>query len=326
MTITLSDVLAAHKRIQGKVIETPVKTSTWLNHCSGASVYLKLENLQITGSFKFRGALNSLQAAKDNGNSVIYTASAGNHGLGVAEAARYTDSNVTVCVPTTVSPAKRRKLSQYNVGLIAHGNDCEITEAYARRMAREKKGYYVSPYNNEEVIAGQGTAALEFLQTVPDLTKLVVAVGGGGLIGGCAVVAKAVNAKMQVIGVVAANSPVMKQCVAAGRIVPVMQDDTIADGIAGNIEPDSITFPMAQELVDSWVAVEERDIRETVFDFLAHEGMLVEGAAAAAVAAVKNSLFEISPADRVGIIICGGNIAEEVWQDILLSHLQKVTT
>ncbi len=321
--IQLSDVLTAQKRLSGKVLNTPLRTSHWLSGLTGTEVLLKLENLQVSGSFKFRGALNALTWARENDIHKIWTASAGNHALGVAEAARYTESEVTICLPTNASSLKKDRLKSYNVGVIQHGTDCEVAEGYARRLAKEKKAFYVSPYNNSEVVAGQGTIALEMLSARPDLTTLVVAVGGGGLIGGIGLAAKAINPKIRVIGAVAANSPVMMECVKAGRIMPVFMDHTLADGIAGNVEADSITFAIAQEVVDEWVAVDEQDISSTIFDFLNNEGMIIEGSAAVGVAAVSKKLIELTPTDRAAIVVCGGNITRETWHDICLTHLKQ---
>ena len=263
--ILLSDVLTAKKRMAGLATNTPFIKSAWLSEISGCEVYLKLENLQVTGSFKYRGALNSMFWARENGISKIFTASAGNHGLGVAEAALATERDVTVCLPVTASPLKKQRLKAYNIGLIEHGDEIDTTEAYARRMANEKKGVYISPYNNAEVIAGQGTIGLEMFDAVPDLDTIVVAVGGGALIGGIGVVAKSINPDVRVIGAVAANSPAMTQSVSSGRVVKTYVEKTIADGIAGNIEVDSITFPLVQDVVDDWVSIEEPDSARNYF-------------------------------------------------------------
>ena len=320
--ILLRDVLTARARLSGVVSNTPIRHSTWLSELAGAAVHLKLENLQLTGSFKLRGAFNCLKWAQENHIERIFAASAGNHGLGVAEAARRLGMEATVCIPITASSAKKQKLRSYNVGVIEHGEDAEVTEAYARRIAREKKAFYVSPYNNAEVMAGQGTIALEMLETLPGLTTLVVAVGGGGLIGGMAVAAKAIDPTIRIVGVVAANSPVMMECVKSGCVKPVFSDKTIADGIAGNIEADTVTFPIARELVDQWVSVEEADIRSAIFDFLDNEGMLIEGAAAVCIAAIEKKLVEFAPYEKVGVVVCGGNIARETWHDICFDRLQ----
>lgn len=319
--VSLGDVLQARARLAGYAQQTPLRKSAWLSEITGADVVLKLENTQVTGSFKFRGAVNALAWARENHISKIFTASAGNHALGIAEAAIHTERDVTICIPVTAAPIKKQKLKSYSVGLIEHGEDCEITEQYARRMAGEKKALYVSPYNNKEVIAGQGTVALEMLEVCPRLDTLIVACGGGGLVGGCALVARAVNPDIRIIGVVAANSPAMSQSIAAGRITKVSCDRTIADGIAGNIEPDSITFALCKALVDDWVAVEEPDIAGAVFEFLDNEGMLIEGAAAAAVAAITRKHVTCHPKERVGVVICGGNISRSEWREILVQHL-----
>lgn len=319
--ICLSDVLVAKNRIEKHIAKTPLVKSSWLSALTGADIYMKLENVQVTGSFKYRGALNVLTWAKENGIRKVFTASAGNHGLGIAEAAVHTETEATVCVPQTASPLKKQKLQQYSISLIQHGDDCEVTEAYARRLANEKKGYYVSPYNNREVIAGAGTIALEMLEVIPTLSTILVSVGGGGLASGIAIAAKAINPDIKVIGVVAANSPVMSTSVIAGRVVRAFQDKTIADGIAGNIETESITFDLVRELVDDWITVDEEDIVSTVFDFLDNEGMLIEGAASAAVAAISRKLIKFQPKEKVGIVICGGNIARNDWREILVNHL-----
>lgn len=319
--ICLSDVLVAKKRIGKYISNTPFVKSSWLSNLTGADVFMKLENVQVTGSFKYRGALNALFWAKENQVSKVFTASAGNHGLGVAEAAIHTEIEATVCVPQTASPLKKQKLQNYSISLIQHGDECDITEAYARRLANEKKGFYLSPYNNKEVIAGAGTIAVEMLESIPTLSTIVLSVGGGGLASGVAIAAKAINPDIKVIGVVAANSPVMSTSVIAGRVVRAFQEKTIADGIAGNIEEEAITFDLVRELIDDWVTVDEEDIVSTVFDFLDNEGMLIEGAASATVAALSRKLLKFDAKEKVGIIVCGGNIARNDWREILVQHL-----
>lgn len=315
--LSISDVLVAKKRISGLVTNTPLRKSYWLSDISSAEVWMKLENLQVTGSFKYRGALNAMTFAKERGVAKVFTASAGNHALGIAEAALSTEREAHICLPKNVSPAKRQKLDRYSVAIVQHGEDIESTERFAERMAQEKKGVYISPYNNREVIAGQGTVGLEMYELIPKLSTLIVSVGGGGLAAGIGLVAKVINPKVRIVGVVAAASPTMKTAIQSGRIVPVMQQETIADGIAGNIDPETMTFPLLQEFVDEWVTIEERDIRQAVFDFLENEGMLIEGAAAAAVAAVSSRYINFKQRERVGVVVCGGNIARGQWRDIV---------
>jgi threonine dehydratase len=319
--LSISDVLVARKRITGHIAPTPLRVSHWMSDLSQAEVWMKLENLQVTGSFKYRGALNALTFAKERGYGKVFTASAGNHGLGVAEAARITEREAVICLPKNVSPAKKKKLERYSVHLIEHGEDMEATEQFAMRMAQEKKGLYVSPYNNREVIAGQGTVGLEMYEIVPKLSTLVVAAGGGGLISGIGLVAKVINPNVRIVGVVPDASPTLKTAIQSGRVVPVVQQETIADGIAGNIDPDTITFPLVQEVVDEWVGIEEKDIRQAVFDFLEHEGMLIEGAAACAVAAISGKYIGFKPRERVAVVVCGGNISRGDWRQIVGDEL-----
>lgn len=319
---SISEIRAAARRLAGKVVHTPVKASAWLSSATGADVVLKLENLQVTGSFKYRGALNCLSVLAEQGQQKVVTASAGNHALGIAEATRLTEIEATIFVPKTVSSAKLEKLKRYSCELVLAGDDCLQTEELARAFGnREENCRYISPYNNADVIAGQGTVALELLQVLPDLDTLVVAVGGGGLISGVALAARSHNPKMRIVGVVAEHAPVMKRCVEAGSIIDVEETCTVADTIAGNIEKDSITFAIARSLVDEWVAVPERCIRQTMFDFLSHEGMLIEGSASAAVASVAYRIVPLNPREKVGVIVCGGNVAREVWQAVCRENL-----
>jgi threonine dehydratase len=319
--LSISDVLVARKRINSHIAPTPLRVSHWMSDLTQAEIWMKLENLQVTGSFKYRGALNALTFAKERGYGKVFTASAGNHGLGVAEAARVTDREAVICLPTNVSAIKKQKLERYSVHLIEHGDELDATEQYAARMAAEKKGLYISPYNNREVIAGQGTVGLEMYEIVPKLSTLVIAAGGGGLISGIGLVAKVINPKVRIVGVVAEASPTLKTAVQSGRVVPVIQQETIADSIAGNIDPDTITFPLVQEVVDEWVAVEERDIRQAVFNFLENEGMLIEGASAAAIAAISSKYIDFKPRERVAVVVCGGNINSDDWRHIVGDEL-----
>ncbi|MBI1269282.1 pyridoxal-phosphate dependent enzyme [bacterium] len=319
--VSLSDVLVAQKRVKGYVLNTPLAKSYWLSDVSKAEVWMKLENLQNTGSFKLRGALNALSWAREKRMVKVYSASVGNHALGLAQASLFTEREVTICIPETVSAAKAQKLDRYSVGIIRHGDDPEETERYARRLAEEKKGFYVSPYNNPEVICGQGTMALEMFERVPKLSTIVLSVGGGGLAAGVATVAKAINPNCRIVGVVAANSPTMQTAVQKGRIAPIVTSPTLADGIAGNVEAETITFPLVRELVDEWVQVDEAEIASTIFEFLENEGMLIEGAAACAVAAVSKKIINFKPREKVAVVICGGNIARDSWREIVVDHL-----
>ncbi len=319
--VSLSDVYVAQKRVKPFVLNTPLAKSFWLSELTQAEVWLKLENLQNTRSFKLRGALNALSWAREKGTVKVYSSSIGNHALAMAQAALFTEREVTICVPESVSPKKLKELDRYSVGIIKHGDEPSLTEHFARRLATEKKGLYVSPYNNPEVICGQGTVALEMFERVPKLSTIICAVGGGGLIGGIGTVAKAINPNCRVVGVVPSACPNMQRAVQQGRITPMLQEYTLAESISGNIEEDSITFPLVQELVDEWVAIDEADIASTMFEFLDQEGMLIEGAAACAVAAIAKKVINFKPREKVAVIVCGGNVNRNDWREVVVDHL-----
>jgi threonine dehydratase len=319
--LRLIDVFAAHRRILPFVNKTPLLRSQWLSESTQAEVFLKLENVQVTGSFKYRGALNALLWAKEQNIAKLFSATSGNHGLALAEASTHTHSDVTICLPTSAAPSKKQRLKKYSVSVIDHGEDIETCEAFAKRMASQKNAYFLSGYNHPEIIAGAGTVAVEMMAEVPQLTTLIVSCGGGALVGGMALAAKAINPGIKVIGAVAANSPAMLASINAGRIVRSYCEKTIADGIVGNLDEDAITFPLAKELVDDWVSIEESEIRSTIFEYLDNQGMLIEGAAAVAVAALSRKHHKPKVNEKVGVVICGGNIARQDWREVLVQHL-----
>lgn len=319
--VSLSDVLVAQKRIKPFVLNTALAKSFWLSELTQAEVWLKLENLQNTRSFKLRGALNAMSWAREKGMVKCFSSSIGNHALAMAQASQFTDREVSICVPENVSPKKLKELDRYSVGIVKHGDEASVTELFARRLAAEKKGLYVSPYNNPEVICGQGTVALEMFERVPKLSTIICAVGGGGLISGIATVAKTINPSCRIVGVVPTAAQGMFKAVQTGRIQPAIQNFTLADALSLNLEEDSITLPLVQELVDEWVTIDEPDIASTMFEFLDHEGMLIEGAAACAVAAIAKKVINFKPREKVAVIICGGNVNRNDWREVIVDHL-----
>lgn len=319
--VSLSDVLVAQKRIKPFVLNTALAKSFWLSELTQAEVWLKLENLQNTRSFKLRGALNAMSWAREKGMVKCFSSSIGNHALAMAQASQFTDREVSICVPENVSPKKLKELDRYSVGIVKHGDEASVTELFARRLAAEKKGLYVSPYNNPEVICGQGTVALEMFERVPKLSTIICAVGGGGLISGIATVAKVINPSCRIVGVVPTAAQGMFKAVQTGRIQPSIQNFTLADALSMNLEEDSITLPLVQELVDEWVTIDEPDIASSMFEFLDHEGMLIEGAAACAVAAIAKKVINFKPREKVAVIICGGNVNRNDWREVIVDHL-----
>ncbi len=299
--MTPVSVIRAAERLQGRVRKTPVVQSAWLSAVTGADVLLKLENLQIEGSFKTRGAFHALQQA---GVRRAVTASAGNHGRSLAFAAKDLGVALTVFAPRT---APRAKLDYIG----AHGAALELCDSYdeAEQRALDYAGRlavpYISPYNNRDVIAGAGTVGLEAMQEHPDV--IVVPVGGGGLASGVALAARMEPVPPVVIGVEAAASPAFTTALAQGRLVPIEVGETLADGLAGNAEPDSITFALIRDNVSDVLAVDEAYIAAAMRGLLAHDGQRAEGAGAVGVAALLAGIAGLA-GKRVIVIVSGGNV------------------
>jgi threonine dehydratase len=272
---------------------------------------LKVETVQPTGSFKVRGALAALTVLEPHAR--VVTASAGNHGLGVAFAASALGLEATVVVAEAASPAKLAALERFDAELVVHGADYDGAEAHALELAADGRRY-VSPYNDRAVIAGQGTVAVEILEEVPGPLTLVVPVSGGGLCAGIALWASGLR-DVRVVGVVPAASPAMKAALAAGRIVPVEVLPTIADGLAGNIEPGAVTFELVRDHVDDVVEVTEEEIESAIRYLASTCGLVAEGAGAAATAALLAG--RVSPYGTRVAIVSGRNISPEALTEIL---------
>lgn len=270
-------------------------------------VWLKLETLQPTGAFKVRGALAALAAAEGD----VVTASAGNHALGVGHAAALLGRSATVVVARTASPAKVRRLSGYPVRLVQEGDDYDAAERHALRLAEEEGVPYLSPYNDEHVIAGQGTVALEIGEQLDGPPTIVCPIGGGGLLAGCALAGVG-----RVVGVEVEASRAMSAAVAAGRVVEVPVGPTLADGMAGGIEPGSITVDIARRHVDTIVAVSEAELRDAIRDLAFEHGVVAEGAGAAAYAAIRAGKVA---GERLVAIVSGRNITREQLLDVLVA-------
>lgn len=297
------DVRAARERLRDRVRRTPLVRSPWLSDRTGAEVWLKLENQQLEGSFKTRGAFNALLASPV---AEAVTASAGNHGRALAFAARELNVALTVFVPRTAPRAKLDPIRR-------HGAVLELCDTYdeaesrAAVFARDRGVAYVSPYNNPHVIAGAGTVGLEVFEEMPALDAVLVAVGGGGLISGIALAADDAAAAVSVIGAEAAASPVFTNALAAGRLVEVEVLPTLADGLAGNAEPGSITFDLVRDHGIPVTAVSEEQIAAAMRGLLAHERQTVEGAGAVGVAALLAGAVQVA-GKRIAVIVSGGNV------------------
>ena len=309
-------IAAAARRLAPYGLRTPVVRARSL----GAGAWHKCENVQRTGSFKIRGALNKVLALP--GESLergVATSSTGNHGLAVAEALRIVGARGTVVVGTNASPYKVRRLSEAGLRVITHAGDPVEAELAARAMAEREGVVYISPYNDEDVVAGQGTMGVELLEQLPDIEAVYVAVGGGGLIAGVAAALKAARPDVRVVGCWPEAATAMHESIAAGTIVDVAERPTLSDATAGNIEPGSVTLPLCRALVDDHVLVSEDEIARAVRDVALVDHLVVEGAAGVAVAGYRKLAAERPALARrtSAIILCGGNIGAEAFAQLV---------
>ena len=308
-------IVEAEKRIRPYLRETPLEYSYPLSKMTGADVYLKLENLQITGSFKARGALNKILLLGDSAASIV-TASTGNHGLGVANALSVVKRDGTIFLPKGASEVKVESIRMRGVKVEFYGENCEETERYVRKRAEGTGDVYVSPYNDVDVLAGQGSIGVELLRQLPLLDAVFVSIGGGGLIGGIAAYLKSINKKIEVLGCLPENAPVMYECIRAGKIIDVPEKPTLSDGTAGGIESGSITFPICQQFVDEYFLVTEAEIASSMKAILKHHHLVIEGSAGVAVAALLRNKDRYKQ-KNVAVLICGGNVSEAVLKSII---------
>jgi threonine dehydratase len=304
-------VAAAFERIRPYVRETPVEESPALAE-GPAAVYLKLEHLQHTGSFKFRGACNKIAVLTPaEAGAGVVAASNGNHGLAVAAAAAARGIAAEIYVSEQVSPSKAQRIAALGAVLRRAGADPLSAEMAARRAAESSGRVFISPYNDFDVMAGQGTLAVELHRQAPDLDAVFVAVGGGGLIGGIGGYLKTVSPRTEIVGCWPENSPVLYECLRAGRVIDVAEQPTLSESTAGGMEADAVTLPVCRSVIDRSVLVPEDAIRAALRLVLETEHWLIEGAAAVAVAAFRQDARRWE-GKRVAIILCGRNVSPEV--------------
>lgn len=319
VSILANLAMAASRRIQANVRKTPCLPSRGSSDaCAG--LFYKCENLQTTGSFKLRGATNKLMGV-DTAVPII-TASSGNHGIACSHAASLTGHSLTVVLPENVAEAKRAKIEAYGTKTVLVPGDSGQAEQVARKMSETGKVEYVSPYNDLAIMAGQGTIGIELLEQVPSLDAVFVSMGGGGLISGIGSVVKTVSPRAKVIGVSADNSGALAASLAAGRIVETEHLDTLADGCAGGVDDDALTLPIATEVVDDVVSCSEEEIAKALRYLAWTEKLLVEGAAALALA----GYFAVSErfAGKTSLVVlCGSNFDTAKMQSVLCGAAEQ---
>jgi threonine dehydratase len=314
MTVTLADIQAAAGAIDGAVIRTPMRRSHTLSAMTGAEVFLKFENQQFTASFKDRGALNkllSLSEAQRAGG--VIAASAGNHAQGVAYHAARMGVPATIVMPINTPNTKVQHTKDFGANVVLHGETLAESAPFALEMADEKGLTLIHPFNDSTIIAGQGTVALEMLADVPDLEVLVAPVGGGGLIAGCAVAAKAIKPDIEVIGVEADHYPSLHQ--ALNNLPKQSGGPTIAEGIAVK-EVGELPLSILRELMDDVLVVEETDIEQAICALVEIEKTVAEGAGAVTLAALMAHPDRFK-GRRVGLVISGGNIDSRLLAQVL---------
>ncbi len=320
LPVTLADIEAAAQRIEGQVVHTPMLLSETLSERTGATVYVKLENLQFTGAYKERGALNRLllMGEEQRAKGVI-AASAGNHAQALAYHAKRLGVPATIVMPAPTPSVKVSQTERHGAEIVLEGDTFDEALACALTLAEERGLTFVPPFDNEMIVAGAGTVGLEMLAEVPDLDVLVVPIGGGGLIAGIAIAAKAIRPDIEIIGVQAELFPSM-YCKVNGQDLPCV-GDTIAEGIAVK-RPGKITGAIVDALVDEIMLVSERDLETAVALLIQLERTVAEGAGGAGLAALL-AKPERFAGRKCGVVVTGGNIDTRLLATVLLRDLAR---
>jgi threonine dehydratase len=309
-----TDVLAAADRLRALIKRTPLVRSAALSEIAGGDVFLKLENEQTTGSFKLRGALNVLATLSAEARTRgVVASSAGNHGLGVAYAAKHFGVQATIFVPSTAPKVKRDGIIALGATIDTSQPDYDAAMDAAKAFAAERGATFINPCLGEMLLAGQGTVALEVLSDIPDLATLVVNVGGGGLLGGCASLVRAVAPTVRIVGAQSENTAAMSRSLAAGRLVEIESVPTLADGLAGQIDDEA--FDIGRHGLDDIVVLSEAEIGRAIAWLWTEEHQRVEGAGACGVGAVLLELVRV--ATPAAIVVSGGNIDPAKFERVL---------
>ena len=320
--VNLEDIEQAQKNIGSYAKLTPLTQSKFLSELCGGNVFLKWENQQPTHSFKIRGVINKLLSLTTEEKAKgIVTASAGNHGQAVAYGAQKLGFKAKIVVPTHTPQVKVDGIRQFGAELVLYGETYDEAEKKAKELAMQEGRLFISPYNDQYIVAGHGTVGLEILKDLPTVDSVIVPVGGGGLIGGIAIAVKSQKPNVRVIGVQSTASPVMYESLKAGRIVPAHRHEryTIAEGLVGAVEKDSITFSIALKYVDEVTLVREEWIRQAVYLLWKNEKQVVEGSGAAGVGWLMENK-DLFIGQTVAVVISGGNIDPYLFNGILAAE------
>ena len=316
--IDINHIKDARKALKSFIKKTTLKYSHFLSSICQGTIYLKLENTQLSHSFKIRGAFNKiLKLTLEEKQKGIITCSSGNHGLATAIAAKKLNVAVKIVIPETTPRKKVDKIKKYNVDLVLYG-DYDEAEQKALELAHQEGKTYVSGYNDPDIIAGQGTIGLEILEEFPEVEKVLVPIGGGGLVAGIAIAIKNKNRAIEVIGAQSVASPVMYESLKAGKILKSEElkiQDSIADGLSGGIEENSMTFTITQKNVDEVILVKEETVKQAIRLLWEKDNQIVEGAGAVGPAVVLENKEQFKNKKTV-IIISGGNINDELFNKV----------
>ncbi len=312
----VNEAQEAESRIRKYIRETPLEFSPFLSGIGQGQTYLKLENTQITGSFKLRGALNKLLSlSEEEKNKGIITASSGNHGMAVAYGLKTFNITGRIFLPANASPTKIKALQDYGAQIELFGDDCIKAEIRAREVAEKEEVLYISPYNDPQIIGGQATVALEITQQLKDLNSVLVPVGGGGLIAGIAGYLKVLNKEVNIFGCQPENSAVMFESLKAGQIIEMESRPTISEGSAGGIEKGSKTFDICRDSVDDFILVSEEEIKEAIRIVFEKHFMIIEGAAALSVASFIKEKERFKDKNTI-LILSGAKLSTEALKSV----------
>ena len=317
-TVTLRDIYRARRRIAEIAVRTPLIESPQLTDCLGAPVYLKLENVQRTGAFKIRGAANKLQTLSDEERQRgVITVSSGNHGRAVAYVARALGVDAVVCMSTRVPPNKVDGIRRLGAEVVLHGGSYDEAEEYAEQLQATRGLTMISPFDDPDIIAGQGTIGLELLEDLPDIGTVIVPLSGGGLLSGIALALKSADDAIRTIGVSMERAPVMFHSLRVGRPIEMEEEETLADALAGGIGlHNRYTFDMIREYVDETLLVTEEEIAAAMAFALQEHRLVVEGGGAVALAVALHDRVAGATGNTV-VVISGGNVEIPLLLDIV---------